>query len=52
VRGGRQWGTGWGDKGARVTAIYILYKHDYSHRIVDEQLEIIGLFGPKRALLA
>jgi hypothetical protein len=44
-------GTRWGEKGARVEVVYILYEHDQSHRIVDERLEIIGLFGPKLALL-
>jgi hypothetical protein len=39
-------GTRWGDKGARVAAVYILYEHDYNHRIVYERLDIIRLFGP------
>jgi hypothetical protein len=44
-------GTEWGEKGARVEVVYILYEHDQSHWTVDGQLEIIGLFGPKLALL-
>jgi hypothetical protein len=34
--------------GARVRPHFILRKHDRSHRIGDQQAQIIGPFGPNR----